>query len=102
MNYITPKELRAKIDNNDTFQLIDVREEHDFEDFNIGGINIPLGQIFSSLDKIDTDKPVILICNSGRKTAAIIHTINRKLDLNTNSIFTLKGGIPSYVAEYEG
>ncbi len=100
MNYISPKELKAKVDNNEKFQLIDVREEHDFEDFNIGGVNIPLGKIFSSLDKIDTDKPVILICNSGRKTAAIIHTINRKLDLNTDSIYTLKGGIPSYVAEY--
>lgn len=99
MNIITAQELKTKFDNNEKFQLIDVREDHDFEDFNIGGINIPLGQIFSSIDKIDSDKPVIFICNTGRKTAAILHTIKRKLDLDNDRFFTLKGGIPNYIEE---
>ena len=99
MNIITPQELKAKFDNNEIFQLIDVRENHDFEDFNLGGINIPLGQVFKSLDKIDKDKPVIFVCNTGRKTAAILHTIKRKLNLDNNSLFTLKGGVPNYIAE---
>lgn len=99
MNIITAQELKTKFDNNENFQLIDVREDHDFEDFNIGGINIPLGQIFSSIDKIDSDKPVIFICNTGRKTAAILHTIKRKLDLDNDRFFTLKGGIPNYIEE---
>ncbi len=99
MNIITPQELKAKFDNKEDFQLIDVREVHEFEDFNIGGINIPLGQVFSSLNKINKDKPVIFVCNTGRKTAAILHTIERKLNLDSNSLFTLKGGVPNYLEE---
>ena len=102
MNVITPKELKAKIDKNELFQLIDVRENYEFEEFNIGGINIPLGQIFNSLDKIDQDKPVIFVCNTGRKTAAILHTIKRKLNLTNKSLYTLEGGVPNYIAEVGG
>ena len=56
MNTITAQELKGKIDNNENFQLIDLREDYEFEDFNIGGINIPLDQVFSSLDKIEKDQ----------------------------------------------
>ena len=99
MNIITPLELKTKIDKNEPFQLIDVREEHEFEDYNIGGINIPLDQVFNSLDQINQDKPVIFVCNTGRKTAAILHTIKRKLNLNNESLFTLEGGVPNYRLE---
>jgi len=100
MNIITAKELKSKFDNKDVFQLIDVREDYQFEEFNIGGINIPLGQVFSNLDKIEKDKPVVFICNTGRKTKAILHTIKRKLNLNNNNLYTLKGGVPSYIEEF--
>lgn len=99
MNIISPQELKAKFDNNDVFQLIDVREDYQFEEYNLGGINIPLAQVFSNLDKIDKDKPVVFICNSGRKTKAILHTIKRKLNLDNSKLYTLKGGLPNYFEE---
>jgi rhodanese-related sulfurtransferase len=100
MNIITPQELKQKIDNKDVFQLIDVREDYQFEEYNLGGINIPLAQVFSNLDKIDKDKPVVFICNSGRKTKAILHTIKRKLNLNHENLFSVKGGLPGYLEEF--
>ena len=100
MNTITAQELKAKMDNNETFQLIDVREDYQYEEFNIGGLNIPLAQVFSNLEKIDKDKQVIFVCNSGRKTKAVLHTIKRKLNLDNNSLYTLEGGLPSYIEEY--
>ena len=99
MNILTPEELKEKFDDKEKFQLVDLREDYEFDDLNVGGINIPLGEIFSSLDKIDTNKPVIFICNSGRKSAAVIHTIKRKLNLNIENIYSLKGGVPAYLAE---
>ena len=97
MNIISPQELKEKKDNNEDFQLIDVREDYEYEDFNIGGINIPLDQVFLSLDKISKDKPVIFCCNSGKKSAAITHTIQRKLNLE--NIYSLKGGVTGYFEE---
>ena len=52
MNIITPQELKLKIENKDVFQLIDIREDYDFDDYNIGGLNIPMDDIFNSLDKM--------------------------------------------------
>ena len=39
---IAPKALREKINGNNSFHLIDVREADEYNDFNIGGVNIPL------------------------------------------------------------
>jgi len=94
MNTITPQDLKLKLENKDLFQLIDIREDYDFDDFNIGGINIPMDDVFSSLDKVDTDKPVIFICNSGKRSKAIIHTLKRKLKLE--ELYSLSGGISEY------
>jgi len=94
---ITTKDLKEKIDNKEDFQLIDVREDYEYEDFNLGGINIPLDQVFSSLDKISKDKPVIFCCSTGKKSAAILHTVKRKLNLK--NVFSLQGGVSSYLEE---
>lgn len=98
MNSITPQELKTKFENNEDFQLIDLRENYEFEDFNLGGINIPMDKIFSSLDKIEKNKPVIFCCLTGKKSAAIIHTIKRKLGLD-NPFFSLVGGLETYLEE---
>lgn len=98
MNTITPQELKTKLENNTSLQLIDIREDYEFEEYNIGGINIPMDQVFSSLDKIDTNKQVVLCCNSGKKSSAILHTINRKLKLD--NIYSLKSGITGYREEF--
>ena len=94
---ITAKELKEKMDTNEDFQLIDVREDYEFEDFNIGGINIPLDQVFSSLDQIDKDKPVVFCCTTGKKSSAITHTVKRKLNLE--NVYSLTGGVSSYLEE---
>ncbi|HYH55806.1 MAG TPA: rhodanese-like domain-containing protein, partial [Anseongella sp.] len=43
MKEITVEELKQKIDNKEDFQLIDVREDFEYEEANLGGELIPLG-----------------------------------------------------------
>ena len=43
------------------------REEYEFEDGHIQSINIPMDQIFDSLNKIEKNRKVIVYCNSGRR-----------------------------------
>tara|TARA_B100000809_G_scaffold207410_1_gene209727 strand:+ start:129 stop:428 length:300 start_codon:yes stop_codon:yes gene_type:complete len=95
MNTITADQLKAKINNNDNIQIIDIREDYEFEDNNIGGTNIPMDTILSSLDQIDTSKQVIICCRTGKRSAAMIHTIERKLNLE--NIYSLKGGVFGYL-----
>ena len=94
MNTISIQELKAKMESNATFQLIDIREDYEYDDFNIGGINIPMDNIFSSLDQINKDKEVIFLCNSGKRSKAIIHTLKRKLQLE--DLYSVNGGIKEY------
>lgn len=99
MNTITAQELKAKIDNQEDFQLIDIREDYEFEDYNLGGVNLPLDTVMSSTDKINTNKMVVFCCNSGKRSAAIIHTLKRKLNLT--ELYSLKGGISEYYETFE-
>jgi len=99
MKQITPQELKAKIDSNHTFELIDVREVYQFEEYNINGKNIPLDEVMNNLDQIDASKPIIFCCQSGKKSRAIAMAVSKKL--NTDDIYSLVGGVSNYYEEIE-
>lgn len=67
---INVTELKQKIDNGDDFVLIDVRETHEHEEFNIGGTLVPLGTIMTALSDLEEhkDKEVIVYCRSGQRS----------------------------------
>ncbi len=94
---ITPAELKNLLAENKKIQLIDIREDYQFEDFNIGGINIPLDEVIANRNKIDGSKKVIFICNTGRKSSALIRTLKVKYHLY--NLHNLKGGIENYAEE---
>ncbi len=97
MNTITAQELKAKKDNNEDFQLIDVREDYEFDDFNIGGINIPMDTLFSVADKIEKNKAVIFCCKTGKRSKAVTMAASKKLNLT--NIYSLTGGVMGYKEE---
>jgi adenylyltransferase/sulfurtransferase len=69
---ISVTELKAKIDNKDKFILIDVREPSEFEIVKIpGAILIPKQGFLdgSALAGLPQDKPIILHCKSGVRSA---------------------------------
>ena len=53
---------------NPEIQLVDVREAWEFDEWNIGGINIPVYAIPTRKGEIDRHKPVIFICQTGKKS----------------------------------
>ena len=76
-------------------QVIDVREEYEFEDGHIQSINIPMDQIFDSLNKIEKNRKVIVYCNSGRRGAAVAHILRKKFQFD--NIYNLEGGYQKYL-----
>ena len=69
---ISVTELKAKIDNKDKFLLIDVREPSEFEIVKIPGAVLIPKQGFldgSALAGLPQDKPIILHCKSGVRSA---------------------------------
>ena len=67
---ITVQELKAKMDNRENFLLIDVREKHEYDEFNIGGKLIPLGDIMTAIADLEEHKgeEIIIHCRSGKRS----------------------------------
>jgi len=88
MQTITVEELKAKLDAGEKINLVDVREPHEHQAFNIGGRLLPLGQIQTmQVDEIEDLKevPLYVYCRSGNRsgqaclildTAGFKNTIN--------------------------
>lgn len=98
MEEITVEELKEKIDKGEDFQLIDVRETFEYEVSNLGGENIPLSGIMIESDKIATDKPVIVQCRSGKRSAAAIMQLET---LGFDNLYNLEGGIIAWKEKFD-
>lgn len=73
-NEITLDELEKDLK---LYHLLDVREEHEHEDYNIGGKNIPLSELKERLDEVDTLKPIVVYCASGIRSKKAIEFLNK-------------------------
>jgi rhodanese-related sulfurtransferase len=98
MKEITVKELKRKLDKQEDFQLIDVREEFEYEVSNLNGENIPLGGLLLEVHKIATDKPVIIHCRSGARSAAAVMQLEAQ---GFTQLYNLKGGIVAWAQEID-
>ncbi len=93
MTQITVEELKKRLDAGEQVHLLDVREDAEVAEFNIGGRHVPLGKIQSfMLDDIEDWKndEIVIYCRSGNRSG------NAGLFLEqvgfTNTV-NLKGGM---------
>ena len=98
------KEITAKEFNNwqirgEKYQLIDVREPHEYEIVNIGAELIPLSTVAENADRIDTDKKVVIHCKMGGRSAKAIRELEEKFGFK--NLYNLKGGILGYIDEVQ-
>jgi len=99
MKEISVQELKEKIDNKEDFQLIDVRETFEYEVSNLNGENIPLGGILIEADKVAKDKPVIMQCRSGKRSAAAVMQLEAQYGFD--NLYNLKGGILAWQEAFD-
>lgn len=99
MKEITVQELKKMRDANEDFQLIDVREPHEAEIAEIGGELIPMGSILMESDRISKDKPVIIHCRSGARSASVIQALEKQYGFT--NLHNLKGGILAWAREID-
>ena len=70
MTEISVQELRTRLESGEKLHLIDVREEWEYQEFNIGAENIPLPVLMNKLQELMDwkDEEVILHCKSGSRS----------------------------------
>jgi len=81
------------------FQLIDVREPHEYDIVNIGAELIPLATVLANADRIAKDKKVIVHCKVGGRSTKAIQELQDKFGFD--NLYNLKGGILAYIDEVQ-
>jgi rhodanese-related sulfurtransferase len=97
MKEISAAELKKLRDEKADFQLIDVREEYEFDEVNLNGQLIPMGEVMDRIDEIDRNKKVVVHCRSGKRSATVIGALEK--DHGFTNLYNLKGGILAYIDE---
>jgi rhodanese-related sulfurtransferase len=70
------------------FTIIDVREEIEYQTFNFGGINIPLGKLLRDIDELDYEKEneIIVICQRGLRSETAKRALINKGYINVKNL----------------
>src|SRR5438093_12402882 len=91
---MTPHELKRKIDAGEPFELIDVRELFEYEIARIDGAKlIPLGEISERLDELSGERPIVVHCHSGKRSAQAARLLQQRGFAN---VYNLEGGIDAW------
>ena len=98
MRSVTVTALKEMIGKGEPVQLIDVREPFEHEEFNIGGMLIPLGEVIQQADKIPKDKEVIFYCRKGIRSQLAIQRLMDKFPYT--NLVNLIGGTEAWKREF--
>lgn len=99
MKTITVEELKSKLDSKADIQVIDIREDWEVEAASFGAEHIPMGEVPNHLDKIARDKPVIIHCRSGSRSARMIEFLTAQFQFD--NLINLEGGIKAWAEKID-
>jgi rhodanese-related sulfurtransferase len=99
MNEITAQELNQRIRSGEKLSLIDVREPHEHEEFNIGGINIPVTELPFRIEELKQlgEGEIVLYCQSGNRSMLAQKLL--AMQFNIHNTLNLKGGVTAWRSE---
>jgi glyoxylase-like metal-dependent hydrolase (beta-lactamase superfamily II)/rhodanese-related sulfurtransferase len=91
---VTSAALAEQLDLPNSPLLIDVRAEQEFKEGRIdGAINVPLSRIRDQLDQVPTDRPVVVYCTSGYRSAIAASVLRRE---QASEVTDLVGGLGAW------
>lgn len=93
---ITVQELKNKIDAEEKFVLVDVRESYEHDEFNMGGKLMPLGELPSSMAELSQSKDdeVVVYCRSGKRSGMAQRLLQQA---GFRNVRNLEGGVLAWV-----
>ena len=96
MDYeITTEEVKSKLDNGETFTLLDVREPWEFETAHMDGANlIPMGDVSSRApQELDPEDHIVVVCHHGVRSLTVT---NRLRQQGYENVQSMRGGIDGW------
>ena len=85
------KVFAPKVSDKNEFQLVDIRDEYEYDICCIGGEKINMYSIIDNLDKLSREKKVIIYCRTGSRSANIVNLLQNSYSFQ--NVYNLEGGI---------
>lgn len=99
---ITPQQVQERIKGGETFCLIDVREQWEFQTAAIAGANlVPMASVPSRIQELEAqadNSPLLVICHHGVRSLNVVHWLRQQGLENCTS---LCGGIDQWSREID-
>ena len=96
---ISIEEFEKKLKGQEHIQIIDVRTAEEFENYSlpqVKGLNIPLNELKGRIDELDSQSPIYLLCQSGKRSdmaVRMLQELNPELEL-----YNIVGGVDRFLA----
>lgn len=94
---ISVSELNQKLNHGEDIQLIDVRTVEEYAEFHLNSSFIPINTLQENIHLINTDKPVIIYCEKGSRSATAIKILQEKYRFS--NLYNLQGGLQAWKAK---
>jgi rhodanese-related sulfurtransferase len=91
---VTPGEASSLVDQRKDLYLLDVRTLGEYQQVRLGGARlIPIDQLVKRLVEVPKDRPVLVYCAVGSRSAQVVNYLARR---GYPELYNLKGGIYSW------
>lgn len=98
MRHWTPTELAVHLNAPQPLQILDVREEWEYDIAHLeGSILIPLGQLMYKMGSLDKTQEWLVVCHHGIRSAHACYYLER----NGFQVINLTGGIDRWAKEID-
>jgi sulfur-carrier protein adenylyltransferase/sulfurtransferase len=92
-NQISVEELDARLNAGEDIFLLDVREPHEYDIANLGGLLIPLRELVERISEVDQIRQVVVYCKTGVRSAKAVKILK---DMGFARVKNLIGGIEAW------
>ncbi|MGE5674970.1 MAG: rhodanese-like domain-containing protein [Mycobacterium leprae] len=99
-NMVGADELRRALEAKKTeVFLLDIRPVDEFQQKHIAGfVNIPFTALGKHLDKLPTDRPIMVVCHTGQKSGQVVGVLR----VAGYDAISIRGGYPALEAAFRG
>ena len=92
MNSISAQAFKQNLD---TLSVLDIRTQREWDDFNLGGIHIPLDDLLQRINEISPENKNTLICYNGTQSHIACQLLTAKGFGNCQN---LEGGLEAFLS----
>jgi rhodanese-related sulfurtransferase len=99
MIYISVNEFDILLKGDTDFQLVDVREQYEYNICKLNSVHIPMAEISIRVTEITKTNPVCILCKTGKRAEAVANFL--ETDYGYKDVLVVEGGIMAYAEQID-